>query len=245
MTTELVTMSTKELNRLEIIQRVIERRMTQKKAAEMLDLSERQTRRLCTAYGQAGPTAIISKKRGRPSNRRLSEELRTRAIAIVRERYADFGPKLAFEKLVELHGIHVGRETLRKWLAEAGIWITRDLRRRMVHQPRHRRECFGELIQIDGCEHAWFEDRGPTCTLLVYVDDATGRLMELRFVKCESAFDYFESTTAYLKRHGKPVAFYSDKHSIFHVCREGSAGRAKGVTQFGRALSTVCRHDVS
>src|SRR4051812_48505389 len=107
------------------------------------------------------------------------------------------------------------------------------------HQPRHRRECLGELVQIDGCDHAWFEERGTRCTLLVYVDDATSRLMELRFVKSESAFDYFASTRAYLERQGKPVAFYSDKHSIFRVNHEGSTGRAGGVTQFGRALAEL------
>jgi len=94
-------------------------------------------------------------------------------------------------------------------------------------------------VQIDGCEHAWFEERGPVCSLLVYVDDATGRLMELRFVEVESAFDYFASTSGYLRRHGKPVAFYSDKHSIFRVNHEGSTGRARGVTQFGRALTEL------
>jgi hypothetical protein len=94
-------------------------------------------------------------------------------------------------------------------------------------------------VQIDGSPHAWFEERGEKCTLLVYVDDATGRLMELRFVKSESAFDYFTSTRAYLERHGKPVAFYSDKHSIFRVYHEGSTGRAQGVTQFGRALDDL------
>jgi hypothetical protein len=108
-----------------------------------------------------------------------------------------------------------------------------------AHQPRHRRDCFGELVQIDGCDHEWFEARAPRCTLLVYVDDATGKLMELRFVHSESAFDYFRSTVAYLKRHGKPVAFYSDKHSIFRVYAEGATGRSKGVTQFGRALGEL------
>jgi hypothetical protein len=133
----------------------------------------------------------------------------------------------------------VSKETIRTWLIGAGVWVPRRERIGAPHQPRHRRECFGELVQIDGCEHAWFEDRGPDCTLLVYVDDATGRVQELRFVRSESAFDYFASTRAYLERHGKPVAFYSDKHSIFRVNHEGSTGRAGGVTQFGRALTEL------
>ena len=102
----------------------------------------------------------------------------TKVVALVHERYADFGPKLAHEKLVEVHGIRVGRETLRGWLTEAGIWLPRAERTLRVHQPRHRRQCLGELVQIDGCDHEWFEARADRCTALVYVDDATGKLME-------------------------------------------------------------------
>jgi hypothetical protein len=160
----------------------------------------------------------------------LPPQLQAEAVEIGRERYADFGPKLAQEKLLELHHLRVAKETLRKWMTLAGLWLPRDQRLRQAHQPRHRRECLGELVQIDGCEHAWFEERGPVCSLLVYVDDATGRLMELRFVEVESAFDYFASTSAYLQRHGKPVAFYSDKHSIFRVYHDGTTGRARGIT---------------
>jgi len=236
---ELVKMSSKELDRLAIIRRVVEGPLTQAKAGELIGLSERQVRRLCTAFEECGPAGLVSGKRGLPSNRRLPEELRSSAIEIVRERYCDFGPTLACEKLLELHDVRVSRETLRAWLIGAGIWIPRREQTRTAHQPRHRRECLGELVQIDGCEHAWFEGRGPGCTLLVYVDDATGRMMELRFVKSESAFDYFASTSGYLQRHGKPVAFYSDKHSIFRVNHEGSTGRARGVTQFGRALTEL------
>jgi len=236
---ELVEMSSKELDRLAVVRQVVEGRLTQAKAGEFIGLSERQVRRLCAAFEELGPAGLVSGKRGQPSNRRLPEELRSQAIEIVRERYADFGPTLACEKLLELHDLRVSKETLRAWLIGAGIWIPRRERVGTAHQPRHRRECLGELVQIDGCEHAWFEDRGPGCTLLVYVDDATGRLLELRFVRSESAFDYFASTRAYLERHGKPVAFYSDKHSIFRVNHEGSTGRAGGVTQFGRALTEL------
>ena len=234
MGTELVAMSTKE-----VVRRVVEGRITQAKAGEFMGLSERQLRRLCAAFEERGPAGLVSGKRGQLSNRRLPDELRAQAVEIVRERYADFGPTLACEKLLEQHALRVSKETLRAWLIGAGVWIPRRERTRTAHQPRHRRECLGELVQIDGCEHAWFEERGPGCTLLVYVDDATSRLMELRFVNSESAFDYFASTHAYLERHGKPVAFYSDKHSIFRVHHDGSTGRARGVTQFGRALTEL------
>jgi len=160
-------------------------------------------------------------------------------LEFVRCRYADFGPTLACEKLTEQHGFEVSRETLRRWMIEVGLWIPRSQRLRRAHQPRHRRSCLGELVQIDGCEHFWFEDRGPKCTLLVYVDDATNKLMELSFVVSESAFDYFASTRAYLERHGKPVAFYSDKATIFRVPSRKNASNGRGITQFGRALSEL------
>jgi transposase-like protein len=140
----------------------------------------------------------------------LPDVVRDHAIALVRQRYADFGPTFAAEKLAEHHNLKVSRETLRSWMRQAGIWMSRAERKR-IQQPRHRREHIGELIQIDGSEHRWFEDRTAACTLLVFVDDATSRLMELRFVASESTFAYFEALKAYLRRHGKPVAFYSDK----------------------------------
>jgi homeodomain-containing protein len=236
---EFLTMSAKELDCLGVIRRVVELQLSQVKASELLGLTVRQVRRLCRAFEQSGPGGLASRRRGRPSNRRLPEEFRARAVALVREHYADFGPMLAREKLLERHDLHVGRETLRKWMAAAGIWLPRRERVRRAHQPRHRRSCLGELVQIDGCDHEWFEDRAPRCALLVYVDDATGNLMELRFVEAESAFDYFAATTVYLARHGRPAAFYSDRHSIFRVARSDSAGRSNGVTQFGRALATL------
>src|SRR4029077_10614717 len=200
---------------------------------------------------QDGAASLVSKHRGKPSNHRLPTEVRTLALSIVRERYADFGPTMAAEKLSEHHGCSVSRETLRGWMIADGLWQDRrdgfprppHARRRRgrrhrppaPHQPRRRRDCLGELVQIDGSEHAWFEDRGPPCTLLAFVDDATSRLMELRFATSESAFDYFRATRGYLEMHGKPVAFYSDKHGIFRVNSKEAAG-GDGVTQFGRAL---------
>jgi hypothetical protein len=118
-------------------------------------------------------------------------------------------------------------------MPEAGLWVPRKERGRRVHQPRHRRDCLGELVQVDGCEHRWFEDRGPPCTLLVFVDDATSRLMHLRFVPSESTLDYLQAARSYVEAHGRPVAFYSDKHTVFRVA---GAGHDDGVTQFGRAM---------
>src|SRR6266478_8867933 len=135
-------MTSKELDRLAIIRRVVEGPLTQAKAGELIGLSERQVRRLCTAFEECGPAGLVSGKRGLPSNRRLPEELRSSAIEIVRERYCDFGPTLACEKLLELHDLRVSKETLRAWLIGAGIWIPRRERTRAAHQPRHRRDAW-------------------------------------------------------------------------------------------------------
>ena len=163
---------------------------------------------------------------------------RQTVLAIVREHDSDFGPTLAAEKLSELHGLDLGVETLRQWMIGAGLWVRRKDRLKRIHQPRARRDCLGELVQIDGSEHWWFEDRGPQCTLLVYVDDATSRLMHLKFVETESTFDYFQATREYLDAYGKPVGFYSDKHGVFRVNSTGAV-QGDGMTQFGRSLHAL------
>jgi transposase len=231
----LMTISMNELRRVKIIESVVEGRLSGVRAAGQLGLSERQVSRLRRRFEAAGAAGLVSARRGRPSNRQFSVNLRARVLAIIRERYADFGPTLACEKLVECHGIRLAKETVRQWMYDAGLWVPRAQRPPKVYQPRNRRACLGELIQIDGSDHRWFEDRAPACTLLVFIDDATGRLMALHFTATESTFSYFEALDKYLKAHGKPVAFYSDKASVFYVKgRSETAG--KGVTQFGRAL---------
>jgi hypothetical protein len=231
-------MSVKELDRVQLMTRLAERRLTQRRAAELAGLTERHVRRLYRAFKREGAAALVSRQRGRPSHRQLPAATRERALALVRERYGDFGPTLAHQKLTEEHGLALCVETLRSWMIAAEIWLPRAKRLRRSYPPRERRACRGELIQIDGCEHAWFEDRGPTCTLLVYVDDATGGLMELRFAESESTFDYFAATRRYLETHGKPVAFYSDRLSVFRVLRREPAGGA-GLSQFGRAMQDL------
>src|ERR1700726_1350507 len=232
-----VLMSKRELNRIDILARLDGGRLTTAAAADLMRITLRQTHRLLKRYRDGGASAITNRRRGRPSNNRLPDVVRDHAIALVREHYADFGPTLAAEKLGERHDVRVSRETLRGWMRRAGIWLPRAERRR-IQQPRHRREHFGELIQIDGSDHRWFEDRAAPCTLLVFIDDATSRLMELRFFPSESTFSYFKALKSYLQHHGKPVAFYSDKHSIFRVSREDAAS-GDGMTQFGRALSEL------
>ncbi|WP_247997899.1 ISNCY family transposase [Brucella tritici] len=230
----LIAMSERDLQRIETLSKVVAGRMTTVSAAHVLDLSERQVRRLLERIRTGGAASIRHKAIGRPSNNRISDGVRDYAMTLVRERYADFGPTLATEKLAERDGLRVSRETVRGWMSEAGLWLSRK-QRRTFHQPRLRREAYGELVQIDGSEHRWFEDRGPPCSLLVFIDDATGKLMQLRFVRSESAFTYFEALELYLKRHGAPIAFYSDKHSVFRVAKKDARG-GQAMTQFGRAL---------
>jgi hypothetical protein len=226
----------KELDRLQVMTRIAERRLTRRRAAELLRLSERQVRRLYDAFAADGASSLASCRRGRPSGRRLADATRERALALIRACYADFGPTFAHQKLIEEHALALSVETLRSWMIAAEIWVPRTQRARRSYPPRVRRACLGELIQIDGSDHGWFEERGPRCTLLVYVDDATSRLMELCFADSESTLDYFRATRRYLGHHGKPMAFYSDRHSIFHVQARDRAQRGAGLSQFGRTL---------
>jgi transposase len=232
------SMSDAELRRLEVLRDVDRDGLPVRTAAQLLGRSERQVWRLLKAFRAEGAPGLISKKRGRPSNRKTSDTIRSAVLWIVRQSYADFGPTLAAEKLAGEHGFSFSSETLRKWMIADGLWLDRKQRRKRVYQPRHRRDCLGELVQIDGCEHWWFEDRGPQCTLLVFIDDATSRLMQLQFVESESTFSYFHATRAYLEAWGKPVAFYSDKHGVFRVNHPGALG-GDGMTQFGRALDAL------
>src|ERR1700739_3867275 len=207
-------------------------------AAQLLGRSERQVWRLLKAFRAEGAAGLVSKKRGRPSNRRTAASVRTAALWIIRQIYADFGPTLAAEKLAAEHGFAFSSETVRKWMIEDGLWLDRKKRQKGGHQTRPRRGGVGELVQVDGSEHWWFEDRGPQCTLLVFVDDATSRLMHLQFVESESTFAYFHAARTYLEAWGKPVALYSDKHGVFRVNHPGALG-GDGMTQFGRALHAL------
>ena len=231
-------MSDEELDRVSVIERVIERRLTQREAARMLGVTSRQVRRLRRVYEEDGRRGLASKQRGRPSNRRLTSALRGEVLATVRSRYAGFGPTLANEKLTEGHGVHLSVETLRHWMIADGLWVERARRAARIQQPRRCRPCRGELIQIDGSDHEWFEERAGRCTLLVFVDDATSALMQLLFCESESAFSYFAAMRAYLETHGKPVALYSDKAGVFRNNRKEPRG-GTGMTQFSRALGSL------
>ena len=214
---DLLTMSQKELTRLEVMQGIEKKTLKQQEAAEMLRISLRHVKRLLRAYRQSGAEGLVSKRRGKPSNNQLKAEVKQQAIDLIYSQYHDFGPTLAHEKLTEKHGLKLSVETVRKLMITEGLWKPKKARKLVVHQMRERRACRGELVQLDGSPHQWFEERGEVCTLLVYINDATGRLMELYFTPSETTFSYFAATQRYLTRNGKPVAFYSDKNSIFKV----------------------------
>ena len=236
---QLLTMSKRELTRLEVMQRLNTKSLRQHEAACMLGISVRQVKRLFRAYKQQGPPGLISKRRGKPGNNQLDALTVQKAIDLICEHYRDFGPTLAHEKLIEKHGLRLSRESVRGIMIAEGWWKPKRAKKAQVHPMRERRACLGELVQIDGSEHAWFEERGPKCTLLVYIDDATGQLMELWFVEHESFFAYCEASRHYFERCGKPVAFYSDKHSIFRVNTEQFLSLGEGLTQFGRAMQEL------
>ena len=230
-------MSERDLRRIEVLSEVRTGRRTVAAAAAVLAVSERQAYRLLARYERDGGSGLIHKARGRTSNRSRNEGIRKYAVELVKTKYADFGPTLATEVLMDKHALRVGRETLRRWMMAEGLWLSRT-QRRTFHQPRLRRESYGELIQIDGSDHRWFEQRGEPCTLLVFIDDATSKLMQLRFVPSESTDSYFEALDGYLTTHGCPTAFYSDKHTVFRVNRPDAKG-GSGMTQFGRALAEL------
>jgi len=232
-------MSKKELTRLEVMQRLKAKRLKQKEASQMLGISVRQVKRLYRAFVKSGAKGLVSQKRGKASNHHLSEEVVKQARDLIYERYRDFGPTLAHEKLVEKHKLKISDESVRKLMIAEELWKPKRAKRVEVHQMRERRACFGELVQIDGSDHDWFEGRGPRSTLLVYIDDATGQIMELWFVEHESFFGYAQATRHYLERYGRPVAFYSDKHGIFRVNQNQDLGTSAGITQFGRALQEL------
>ena len=230
-------MSDKEIQRLAVLQDVRDQRITQVRAAEILSLSTRQITRLLHKFSQDGISGLLHASRGQPGHRRHDEIMKSKCLSIISEHLLGFCPTLAHEKLASMFDLHIPIETVRRWMTANDLWIPRAKRQKRPYQPRYNRDCFGELIQIDGSYHDWFEGRAGKCCLLVYIDDATGKLLHLRFCQAETTFDYMLSTRAYIEQYGKPVAFYSDKHSVFRVNQKSSQNSQ--ITQFGRILNEL------
>lgn len=232
----LLPMSSQELERVKIIEKVVSGPLRQDIAADMLGLGLRQIKRLCKAYRIEGAAGLISKQRGKPGNRRYTEAFREEVLDVIRAQYHDFGPTFAAEKLLERQNIKVSHETLRCWMIEAGIWKAKRARNARIHQSRTRRPRLGELVQIDGSHHDWFEGRADKCCLLVFIDDATSKIMWMHFNHAETAEGYFTAIEAYIHLYGKPIAWYSDKHGIFRVNIKESPTTE---TQFSRAMEAL------
>lgn len=238
MITETITMSIDEIDALKIYQQLDSRTLKQKQAAVMLGITTRQIRSNLKAYKRDGPIALVSKRRGKRSNRAYSDSIKNNATSIIRDKYIDFGPTLASEYLLERHQLKYSKETIRVWMIADGLWKPKKEKHKVVHQPRARRACFGELIQIDGSPHKWFEERGDACCLITFIDDATSKIVLARFFPAETTFAYMNMMQEYIEKYGKPAALYSDKHGIFRVnIKEAESGT--GFTQFGRAMQDL------
>ncbi len=236
-------MSQQEVKQAQVLELLKENKISQQEASKRLGITTRQVRRLTKRYQTAGLAGLVSKKRGRASNRRLDEAIRAQVIDLIGTHYPDFGPTLACEKLAELHGIKLSVESTRQMMIQAGYWRPKKGGTVCAHPMRERRARFGELIQIDGSPHDWFEGRGDYCTLLVFIDDATGRLTQLRFAPTETTLGYMHVLHDHILAHGVPVALYSDKHSIFRINAKEADPEAE--TQFSRAareLGIECIH---
>jgi transposase len=233
-----ITLSIKELDRLKLVHEVEQGYISGVEAAKALGISTRQFKRIRRRHREKGDRGLAHRLRGRPSNRGIPLELRDKVIAIIRQKYPDFGPTFASEKLEERHGIKLSGEAVRKLMISAGLWKTRK-RKERHRVRRERRECFGELVQIDGSDHDWLEGRGEKMSLMAMIDDATSRVIA-RFFPSESTASVMETMRLWLDVYGRPRAVYTDRHSIW-VSMSGEAGeRDEGEnTQMRRALKEL------
>jgi transposase len=232
-----ITMNQKELLRLQVMEKLKAGRLTQKEAGKILGITIRQVRRLLKKYLIHGEYGLISKRRGKESNNKIGDKIKESVLQITKEKYNDFGPTFLREKLIENYGITISKETLRKWLIGEDMLKVRRRKKARVHQMRERRSSFGELVQIDGSPHDWFEGRGEKCCLLVFVDDATSKLVNLRFEEKETTAGYFRAMIEYITKFGLPAALYSDRHNIFRV--NIPEPQNEGVTQFEQAMKEL------
>lgn len=234
-----INMNEKELDRVEIFKRISDGRMKQSKASKILGLSVRQIKRIKKRFKTEGIKGLVSKKLGQKGNRQLAQTQRSIILDFFKkEEHKDFGPTLAHEYLAKQYGLKASISSVRATMILYSLWDPNIKRKVKIYRLRPRRSRRGELVQVDGSEHDWFEGRGLRCSLLVYIDDATSEILHLKFVKSENTLDYFKATREYIEKSGRPDAFYLDKHSVFRVNRVGAL-TGDGRTQFGRAMSDL------
>jgi hypothetical protein len=235
---EEINMTKRELGIADTFSQISQHKISQTKAAKVLGVSVRHVQRLYSKFKTSGITSLISHHRGKPSNHQLPKILKSRIKELITcEAYTGFGPTFMCEKLKELHKIVICPETTRQLMIRGGVWEANKKKCPVVHQQRKRRARFGELIQIDGSPHAWFEDRGDPCVLIVFIDDATGRTYG-SFFKSETTEAYMVTTWEYIIKNGRPLAFYSDKYGVFRINMIGCI-KKESMTQFGRACKEL------
>jgi transposase len=238
-----ITLSMKETERITILDNLIAKRIKQKHASKQLGISIRQVQRVVKRYKKEGVAGLSHKGRGRTGNRAMPLEKKEKIIELLKTQYPDFGPTFAAEKLFDLNGITVSGEKVRTLMIAEQLWRAKVKKQVAIHTYRDRRPCKGELVQLDGSPHRWFEDRAVPCTLIAYIDDATSEIMDGAFMDYEGTFTLFDTTEHYLKTHGKPVSLYVDKHSTFKINRQATIEEElkdlMPQSQFARAMEEL------
>ena len=227
-------MSQKEVDRAFSLSKVRQNQITLKQAAHVMGLSYAQTKRLWARYKKEGPKGLISKKRGRKSNRAVSQEERKRIAQIIEANYRECSPLFTSEKLAEYHQTHYSSEFIRGLMIEYQLWFPKR-KKTNIHPRRERKESEGLLLQADASDHDWFEGRGPRCHLHLFIDDATSRIEGGRFELEETTKGYYRALKPVLEKKGRPVQLYTDKRGTFVV----NQGKRKGETQFARAMEEL------
>jgi len=227
-------MSRKEIDQISVFEKLKNRDIKQKEAVKILNLGIRQIKRKLKDYRKHGAAALIHKSRGKEGNHQLCESLARQAITLVREKYPGFGPTLASEKLWENHNLVINRETLRLKMIDEGLWQVKKKKIKVIHLMRDRKDCFGEMIQVDGSDHDWFELRALRCTLLAFIDDATGRIVHLEFTQGETTENLMRAAWQYMEAFGRPAALYTDRGGVYKVNLNNPD--CDKLTQFERAM---------
>ena len=240
-------MTLKEADRLAVVKRIQTKELNIGNGARELGISPRQMKRVWRRFKERGARGLLSLKKGKPSPNKIPNILRKRALKLVRTKYWDYGPTLASEKLEEKHGLKLSKETLRHLMIKEGLWKGKKRKEIKNHPRRTRRSKIGEMVQIDGSYEFWFEDRGEKCCLIVFIDDATSKIMLMRFYKTETSEDYLKMLSIYMEKYGRPLSLYSDKHSVFRVNRKELHEKGKWTTRFHEVLKElnielICAH---
>jgi len=239
---KILTMSNREIDRLRTIRNVLERKLTWIEASKQLKICMRQIGYLCDRVRKEGNRGMIHRLRGEPSNHRLDCGVIEKAIELVKAHYSDFGPTFANEKLAKRHQIYISTFALRQAMIRVGLWHSKRLK------PKHRawrprRPCLGMMVQLDGSDHDWFEGRGPRCVLLIFIDDATSRILHAVFIPVEDTYQLLQAVRHYLRTYGRPICFYVDKDSIYKINRqvtiEEQLRDSSALSQFTRAMKEL------